>query len=300
MAPVLVMSVGAILILVLLIQAWRPRSESARLKLRLASIAPATDLVLPGEASETQSLERMFLCAGEEREEVVVALRGAGYYTPYSVVIFAAARLFGTLGAGAGAYFLLRSPQHPGTTIFYSIAAAAGIFLLSKMILRSRVAAHTRQVGKELPFLLDTLLLLLESGVSLDQAFRYFAQTPMGGMAFTREAVTSMVNDLQRGVPYALALDRWADRLAVPGVRELAALFKQTLLSGSEIGPALRSFTKEFSEKRLSASRESIGRKTTQLTMVMILFMMPALMIVLAGPAVVSVQSAMKSLGEAK
>jgi tight adherence protein C len=69
------------------------------------------------------------------------------------------------------------------------------------------------------------------------------------------------------------------------------------LLSGSELGPALRTFTREFSDKRLSSSRASIGRKTAQMTIVMIFFMMPALMIVLAGPAVVAVKGAMSSMG---
>jgi tight adherence protein C len=116
-------------------------------------------------------------------------------------------------------------------------------------------------------------------------------------MDLTRGAVAAMVDDLHNGVPYGLALDRWADRLQVPGVRELAALFKQALLNGSELGPTLRAFAHEFSDKRLSSARASIGRKTTQMTVVMILFMLPALMILLAGPAFVAVGGALSMMG---
>ena len=229
-----------------------------------------------------------------------MALRGAGYFSPRAVAIFAAFRMISTLLAAVVTYLMVHSGHHPNRALYYAFAATAATYLFSKMALRSRVGAHMRQVGKELPFLLDTLLLLLESGISLDQAFRYFAQSHLGGMKITRRAIVSMVEDLQNGVPYALALDRWADRLSVPGIKELAALFKQALLNGSELGPALRSFTREFSDKRLSASRASIGRKTAQMTVVMIFFMMPALMIVLAGPAVVAVQGAMSSMGAKK
>jgi tight adherence protein C len=296
MTPALFVFAGAILTVGLLVYAGRTQSQSARLRLRLATLAPSGDFV-PAEADGTQSIERLLLCSGKDREEVVTALRGAGYYDPRAVLLFAATRIVCTLIAALACYVIVRSGHHPSRATLYAIAAAALVFLLSKMILRSRVAAHTRQVGKELPFLLDTLLLLLESGVSLDQAFRYFAGSRMGGMEVTHRAVAAMVEDLQNGAPYALALDRWADRLAVPGVRELSAMFKQALLHGSELGPALRGFTKEFAEKRLADSRASIGRKTTQMTMVMILFMMPALMIVLAGPAVVAVEGVLTSLG---
>ena len=48
---------------------------------------------------------------------------------------------------------------------------------------------------------------------------------------------------------------------------------------------------------RLASARSAIGRKTTQMTVVMIFFMMPALMIVLAGPAVVAVKGALSAMG---
>jgi tight adherence protein C len=300
MTPIIFVSLGGLLTLALLVQAMRVQSQNARLRLRLASLAPAGTFDGTTNPAEWPTLERLFLCTGKDREEVVTALRGAGLYRPSAVVIFAALRFFSTLIAGIVVYVVSRGGSHPSRAVFYAIGALAGTYLLSKMILRSRVSAHMRQVGKELPFLLDTLLLLLESGVSLDQAFRYFGQSQLGGMELTRRAVSAMVDDLQNGVPYGQALDRWADRLSVQGVRELAALFKQALLNGSELGPTLRSFTKEFADKRLSTSRASIGRKTTQMTVVMIFFMMPALMIVLAGPAVVAVKGAVSNMGAPK
>jgi tight adherence protein C len=114
------------------------------------------------------------------------------------------------------------------------------------------------------------------------------AQTDGGGMPLVRQTVQLLVEDLQRGMDYDMALDRWRERLGVNGGRELAALFKQTLLHGTELGAGLREFVREFADRRVSTARESIGRKTTQMTIVMIAFLMPALFIVLCSPAIVS------------
>jgi tight adherence protein C len=105
-----------------------------------------------------------------------------------------------------------------------------------------------------------------------------------------------LVDDLHKGMAYEAALDRWADRMNVNGARELASLFRQTILHGTELGPALKAFVAEFSEKRISKARDVVGKKTTQMTVVMIFFLMPALMIVIAGPAVVSVFGALNTM----
>jgi tight adherence protein C len=46
----------------------------------------------------------------------------------------------------------------------------------------------------------------------------------------------------------------------------------------------------------MSQARESVGKKATHLTIVMILFFMPVLLIVLAGPAAVQLSSGISSV----
>src|SRR3546814_3471737 len=95
-----------------------------------------------------------------------------------------------------------------------------------------------------------------------------------------------LVDDLQHAIPYPAALQRWAASLGVDGARELSGLFRQSLFQGTELGPALKEFAADFSDKRVARARESIGRKTAKMAVVMMVFMMTALFIVLCGPAV--------------
>jgi tight adherence protein C len=242
--------------------------------------------------------ERIFVAGSKDREEIARYLRAAGYYDPQAVLIFAALRLAAVIAVAAGTGLVLwLTGRWAGLARFYPLVGAAVVYLLAKFVLQWRASVRQRRVGAELPFLLDLLLLMLESGISLDQCFRSMAQSLDEAAPISRQAVAVMVEDIQRGMPYDQALDRWAERLGVAGIRELAAMFKQTLTHGTELGAALREFVKEFSEKRVSRARESIGRKTAKMTVVMIVFLMPALFIVLCGPAVVSLMANLTRTG---
>lgn len=285
--------------LVLIGLALRENSRGTVLARRLeqlatpgASLAPARD-----RAEAMRPLEMLLLCTGKDRIEIGQTLRAAGYYQSGAVAVFAALRLAATLlGGGLTALVLWRIGWLHGIWRIQPFAAAGMIYVLSKSILRSRIAARTRRVGKELPFVLDVMLLMLESGVSLDQCFRHIAQSDLNAAPNVRLATGTLVDDLQKGMAYETALDRWADRLEVDGSAELAGLFSQALLHGTELAPALRAFSREFAERRVNAARETIGKKTTQMTVVMIVFLMPALMIVVAGPAMSAVFHAMGQL----
>src|SRR3546814_19168320 len=95
-----------------------------------------------------------------------------------------------------------------------------------------------------------------------------------------------LVDDLQHAIPYPAALQRWAASLGVDGARELSGLFRQSLFQGTELGPALKEFAADFSDIRVARARESIGCQPAKLAVVMMVFMLPALFIVLFGPDV--------------
>jgi tight adherence protein C len=56
-----------------------------------------------------------------------------------------------------------------------------------------------------------------------------------------------------------------------------------------ELVPALREFTREFAQRRVMRAKESIGKITVKMVILMLVFFMPALFIVLAGPPVAAI-----------
>lgn len=179
----------------------------------------------------------------------------------------------------------------------------AGIFgylfyryaLIALKVYADRRAAAIR---RELPSVLDIMLMALDAGVSIDQCLRYVAGAVARTSPVTGEVLRRHIADIDAGMPYDAALDRLGQRLGLDEGQDFAATIKQALFRGGELGTTLRRFSVDLSEKRMAVAREQVGRKAPHLTLVMIVFFMPVLLIVLAGPAVVDLKGALQSAGE--
>jgi tight adherence protein C len=212
----------------------------------------------------------------------------AGLSGAASPFIFMSLRLLATLVA-AGLAVLpvwLRhgalAPKNAVLAFFLGLFVYRGFSILLKL----RVEARQRAIRRELPYVLDLVLMVLESGISIDQALHH-VRSQIGTVApVTGELLTVYIAETDEGMPYEKALDRLALRLAIPEGRDFAGLLKQNLLQGGEIGPPLRRLAGDINDTRLARAREQMGKKSVLLTAVMLFFFMPVLMVALAGPAV--------------
>jgi tight adherence protein C len=122
--------------------------------------------------------------------------------------------------------------------------------------------------------------------VSIDQALRHVAGQIDQTSPVTAAQLKIYLSEIDEGLPYDQALDRLAQRLGISEGRDFAGLLKLNLFQGGELGPPLRRLAADIGEVRLAMAREQVGRKSVLLTMVMLVFFMPVLMVALAGPAV--------------
>lgn len=232
------------------------------------------------------------LTGSSDRAEIERDLAAAGFADPRAPAIFALLRLAAALGAGVATILLLIATDHwTGRTRLLAIPATGVTWVLAKLALHRLAAARSRHINEQLPFVLDLMTMMLESGISLDQCFRTLAGPEGSAAPALQQAMAALVEETQLGLSYDQALRRWADRLGVSGAHELAGLLRQSLYHGAELGGSLREFAREFTARRVAAARESIGRKTTSMALVMMIFMMPALFIMLCGPAVVTLSA---------
>lgn len=233
---------------------------------------------------------RIPLRKGRDRDEIEQGLRTAGYFDPAALDVFVFLRIAAAIAVAAASmatcWVLTGSPFKP---IFPTFALTGLTYIGAKYVLQMRASARERVLTTEFPFLLDLMLMMLESGVSLDQCFRGIARDERVAVPNHSRLVAMLVEDLDRGQDYQVAFERWAARVNVSGSRELAALFRQSLFQGMELVPALREFIREFSQRRVAAAREAIGKITVRMVVLMLVFFMPALFIVLAGPPVAAI-----------
>ena len=272
---------------------WGVRLLLADIRLR----GRLSGTVLPADHSALRlPLPRLFSARGSDRAEIERKLRDAGHFHPRSVDRFVWLRLAATVGCALAALGVARlAGARPLPVALAGFIAGGLAYIGVKYALKLQAAERERRLTAEFPFLLDLMLMMLESGVSLDQCFRSIARDEGVAVPNHGPLVALLVEDLDRGQDYQTALDRWASRVALSGAKELATLFRQSLFQGMELAPALREFVTEFSQRRVARAREAIGRITVRMVVLMLIFFMPALFVVLAGPPVAAVLDTLRS-----
>jgi tight adherence protein C len=241
---------------------------------------------------------RALLARGKDLNEIEKGLRHAGYFESRAVEMFVWLRLLAALAMAAAAAILIAVLG--GSTLKVSLFALALFGLTwigAKYALQMRARSRERELMIEFPFLLDLMLMMLESGVSLDQVFRAIARDERATVPIHARLMGMLVEDLDRGQDYQIAFERWAARVNVSGAKEMASLFRQSMFQGMELVPALREFIREFSQRRVMRAKEAIGTITVRMVILMLIFFMPALFIVLAGPPVAAILDTLRSTG---
>lgn len=228
--------------------------------------------------------------APRDRPEIAARLALTGFQNQSVPGWFARFRMAATLGTALVILLLCRMVWGDFLARPLLLVIGCGLaYVASRQLLHILATRRARAITAEFPFLLDLMLMMLESGISLDQCFRSIARDEGAAVPHHARMITLLVADLDRGMRYELALDRWAARVAVSGAKELAALFRQALFQGVELAPALREFIREFTQRRVTRAREAMGGITVRMVVLMILFFMPALFVVLGGPPVVAI-----------
>jgi tight adherence protein C len=241
----------------------------------------------------------MFNARGRDRDEIEQKLRSAGYFESGAVEVFVGLRMVAAIAvAVASLVTCWVFTGNPFAYLFPTFALPGLTYIGAKYVLRMRANARVQVLTVEFPFLIDLMLMMLESGVSLDQCFRGIARDERVAVPNHSKLIAMLVDDLDRGQDYQVAFDRWAVRVGVQGSRDLAALFRQSLYQGMELVPALREFIREFSQRRVAHAREQIGKITVRMVALMLVFFMPALFIVLAGPPVAAILDTLRSSGQ--
>jgi tight adherence protein C len=297
------MGIATLIYLGLMLAALAATAHGIRLTILEARLDRRLALAPRGPEPERQvnrQLPRLALTGGKDRVEIETKLRNAGFVDPRAVEVFVLIRLVTTIVAalGVGLVSLYIGGDFFAQPLLLVIVPGL-VYIGMKLALGTLASGRVRRITAEFPFLLDLMYMMLQSGISLDQCMRTIAAERSPAIPQLSQEFEVLVADIDRGLSYEIALERWASRLPVPGARELAALFRQSLFNGIELIPALREFAREFSLRRVAAAKEAMGSITVRMVILMIVFFMPALFIVLGGPPVIAVFDTLAQSGKA-
>jgi tight adherence protein C len=175
------------------------------------------------------------------------------------------------------------------------IAAAMAGFMLPKFVLSRRARKRRNGVVNELPLLVDLLRLLQGVGLSLDQALQVVVNDFRGMLPVLSGELEIAQRQFATGRTREQSLNRLATSYDNEDLRAVVRLLVQVDRHGGAVQEPLRQFGDRLREMRRAMLRERIGRLAVKMTGVMIVTLLPALMIVTAGPGVMAVQHSLRA-----
>ncbi|NYF34935.1 type II secretion system F family protein [Stenotrophomonas sp. JAI102] len=230
------------------------------------------------------------LLAPEDR----LLLDQAGWNTQAGTAIFLGLRL---LIAVATLVLVLAFNDSTGFSRAMAIfgALAFGI-LLPKFALRTWAMRLRKQVSAELPLLIDLLRLLQGVGFSMDQSLQTLGDKLRNAVPVLGREIHQANIAYMHGRSREQSLRRLGESFDDEDLRSLVQLILQVHAHGGAVQEPLRQFSIRLREQRRSTLKEKVGKLSVKMTVVMMLTLLPALMLVLAGPAIIALASALTQL----
>jgi tight adherence protein C len=173
------------------------------------------------------------------------------------------------------------------------VAAGIAAYLLPRFVLRFLAHRRHRQLEAELPVFIDFLRMMHSVGVSFEQAINLFAENPKLGLPVLSSELAVVASAIRSGRSRTEALQLMARQMDVEDLTELVALITHTDYYGAAVQEPLRKFSQRLTERRRFEAQEHVGKLATKMVVVMVVFLLPALMLVTAGPGFVAVFKAL-------
>ncbi|HVA81312.1 MAG TPA: type II secretion system F family protein [Candidatus Binataceae bacterium] len=223
-------------------------------------------------------------------EKVVRLLVQAGYMRSSAARTFHVIRIIST-GAGAVVALLTAlATELPGTMAIMMLAAGAGVgAFVPSYLLGRKARQRQRAIAQQLSDVLDLLVVCVEAGLGLSEAIKVVgSEAERQGQAIGTE-LALVSGELSAGSSLGQALRQFSDRTAVEDVKPLAATLIQSEQIGAQIGPALRSISDSLRSARRMRAEEAAQKTTVKILFPLVLFVLPAMMSVIVGPAMIQI-----------
>jgi Flp pilus assembly protein TadC len=184
------------------------------------------------------------------------------------------------LGAMAAEAAGLPGNKLVGATI---LALAVGL-VLPFFMLHRKASARKAGMQKDLPDVLDILTVSVEAGLGFDGALVKLSEKMRGALV---DEFSRVLQEIRVGVPRREALHAMGRRCGVPDVSLFATSLVQADQLGVSIGNVLRVQAAAVREKRRQRAQERAMKAPIKMLIPLVLFIFPAIFIVLLGPAMI-------------
>lgn len=233
------------------------------------------------------------ITGADQIERIRAALDRAGNPPGWSVDRVASGKV---LGVVAGFVFSLLFCLMVGFSLAITIVVVAGGtifgFFAPNIYLYNTAQKRDSLMQKGLADALDLLTISVEAGLGFDAALQQVARNTDGPLAaeFSR-----VLQEMQIGRGRSDAMRALGERTSLPDIRSFVGSMVQADAFGIPVAQVLRVQSTEIRVKRRQRAEEKAAQVPVKIMIPVILFILPCLLIVVMGPAVITVMDSFKS-----
>lgn len=231
---------------------------------------------IPVSPEDAASARKDLIAAGHSSERALAVLYGTKVLTCIAALVLA----------------IVFRDYMPASTILRNIFLVGAGFLgymAPSFYLEHMVSARQERIRFGLPDALDLMVIAIEAGLGLDQAIQYVSKE----LEITHKDVSTefgIVNlEMRGGKRRSEALRNLADRTGERELSKLVAVLIQTDRFGTSIADSLRTHSDFMRVRRRQEAEERAGKVGVKLVFPIFFFILPAMMIVAAGPGLLQI-----------
>ncbi|MGV2291780.1 type II secretion system F family protein [Trinickia sp. YCB016] len=235
--------------------------------------------------------ERVPMLDPTQRDALKRKLIRAGFRDHRALSTMIGLKLLSGALAGLAALFLAPMIPRFGEYLVIRLIAMAGGFVIGLILpeyaLGALISRRRKKISACLADALDLLVICTNAGNSLAVSVKRVAHELRNICAPLSDELTLTADELQIGSDQATALRNLAARTDVPSVHALATTLIQSQQYGTPITQALRTLSHIERTDQLTALEEKSAKLATKITLPMMLFILPTVGLIAAGPAVI-------------
>lgn len=177
-----------------------------------------------------------------------------------------------------------------------TVVAISGLLsFIPNIIVGMQKAKRNRQISNHLPDAVDLLEICVSSGMGLEMAWNLVSESirRVSPVFADEMALTNL--EIHLGAPRMTAMRHMAQRTGTDELTSLVGVLVQSDRFGTSIADALRAFATSMREGRTMRAEEVAEKMAVKLLFPMVVFIFPAVLIVAAGPAGMTLARIMSS-----
>jgi tight adherence protein C len=247
--------------------------------LQVKALPRLVETVLDGFGRRVQRVAPGSIAAGLERSINLCGMQGRMSVTTLLTVKFL------TTVAGIALGFYCFTAFGGFLRWLLGIGFCAMGFFTVNLVLSSRASKRQQFIQNRLPDVLDQISVCVEAGLGFDAAMLRAAKTAGGPLG---EELGRTIQDIRLGASRSVALNALVERSAVPEVRLFARALIQAEKTGVPMARVLRVQSEDARERRRQLAEEKAMKLPVKMLGPLMLCILPALFIVILGPAIMS------------